>query len=105
MEIKMAESKRVLPTGGGSKGGTRFPRIPLKKAHEYAKKLVSKTHTGPQSSDVILPGVFGTAGLQVKLEPLHSNSSNYLMELPKLIAQVNLPKTYAHQLQKILEIA
>lgn len=52
---------KTMPKGG-SKGGTRFPRETLSKAHEYAKKLVSKTHTGAQPATVILPGVFGTAG-------------------------------------------
>lgn len=50
------------PPKGGSKGGTRFPRVSLEKALEYSKKLVSKTHTGPQPASIILPGVFGTAG-------------------------------------------
>lgn len=58
----MTEKKIIPPTGGGSKGGKRFPRLELNKAHEYAKKLVSKTHTGPQPANIILPGVFGTAG-------------------------------------------
>lgn len=61
MEDAMTDSKKV-PSKGGSKGGTRFPRLELKKAHEYSKKLVSKTHTGAQPANVILPGVFGSAG-------------------------------------------
>ncbi|MEW8232771.1 MAG: hypothetical protein AB2745_20790 [Candidatus Thiodiazotropha endolucinida] len=44
---------------GGRKGGSSFPRVELKQAVEYAKKLVSKTHTGPQPQKVIYPGVFG----------------------------------------------
>lgn len=51
----MTESKLK----GGRKGGATFPRIDLKQAVEYAKKLVSKTHTGPQPQKVIYPGVFG----------------------------------------------
>lgn len=51
----MAENKLK----GGRKGGATFPRINLKQAIEYAKKLVSKTHTGPQSQKIIYPGVFG----------------------------------------------
>lgn len=43
---------------GGAKGGKRYPKLDLKKAVEYAKRLVSKTHTGPQPKKVILPGVF-----------------------------------------------
>lgn len=51
----MAENKLK----GGRKGGATFPRTNLKQAIEYAKKLVSKTHTGPQPQNIIYPGVFG----------------------------------------------
>ena len=44
---------------GGRKGGATFPRVDLKQAVDYAKKLVAKTHTGPQPQNVIYPGVFG----------------------------------------------
>ena len=50
------------PPKGGRKGGVLFPKIGLKQALEYAKKVVSKTHTGPQPEKTILPGVFGSAG-------------------------------------------
>lgn len=43
---------------GGAKGGKRYPKLNLEKAVEYSKRLVSKTHTGPQPQKVILPGVF-----------------------------------------------
>lgn len=46
---------------GRKKGGTKFPQVSLEDATKYAKKLVSKTHTGPQSETVILPGVFGSS--------------------------------------------
>ncbi|MBW1298114.1 hypothetical protein [Aquimarina litoralis] len=42
----------------GAKGGKRYPKLNLEKAIEYSKRLVSKTHTGPQPKKVILPGVF-----------------------------------------------
>ena len=62
----MAETKKptaaTKPTKGGRKGGTLFPKINLKQALDYAEKLVSKTHTGPQPEKTILPGVFGNAG-------------------------------------------
>lgn len=45
---------------GGRKGGAVFPRVPLGDALGYAKKLVSKTHSGPQTSDVVLMGVIGS---------------------------------------------
>jgi hypothetical protein len=44
---------------GGRKGGATFPRIDLKQAVTYSKKLVSKTHTGAQPQAIIYPGVFG----------------------------------------------
>lgn len=44
---------------GGRKGGTVFPRVSLNDALQYARKLVSKTHTSPQAKEVILTGVLG----------------------------------------------
>lgn len=44
---------------GGRKGGAVFPRLALKEAVEYAKKLVSKSHTAPISQDVLFSGVLG----------------------------------------------
>jgi hypothetical protein len=55
----MSENKKA---SGGRKGGTQFPQISLKKAVEYAQKLVSKVHTGPQPETVILKGVFNSSG-------------------------------------------
>jgi hypothetical protein len=46
---------------GKRKGGTQFPQISLNRAVEYARKLVSKTHTGPQPDTIILKGVFNNA--------------------------------------------
>lgn len=57
----MIEEVKSKKPKGGRKGGTRFPQISLKDAVEYAKKLASKTHTGPQPAGIILPGVFGSA--------------------------------------------
>lgn len=53
------KTSRQMPKGG-RKGGTIFPRVPLKDAIGYAKKLVSKTHTSAQPMDVILSGVLGS---------------------------------------------
>lgn len=50
---------RQMPKGG-RKGGSVFPRVSLADALAYSKKLVSKTHTGPQPRDVILMGVIGS---------------------------------------------
>jgi hypothetical protein len=55
-------SKPRKPPKGGRKGGTIFPKINLQRALQYGKKLVAKTHVGPQPEDEILPGVFGTSG-------------------------------------------
>lgn len=52
----MSEEKQ---SKGGKKGGSYFPRVNLKQCVEYAIKLVSKTHTGPQPESIIYPGVFG----------------------------------------------
>jgi hypothetical protein len=49
------------PVAGGPKGGTRFPRTPLKQAISYANRLVAKTHVGPQPAAVVLSGVFDSA--------------------------------------------
>jgi hypothetical protein len=50
--------KRVMPKGG-RKGGATFPRMVLKDAVGYAKKLVSKSHTAPIPRDVLFSGVLG----------------------------------------------
>lgn len=50
---------RQMPKGG-RKGGTTFPRSTLADTLLYAKKLVSKTHTGPQPTEMILMGVIGS---------------------------------------------
>jgi hypothetical protein len=52
---------RQMPKGG-RKGGSMFPRVSLIDAIAYARKLVSKTHTGPQHQDVIFSGVVGAKG-------------------------------------------
>jgi hypothetical protein len=62
MTTETEEKKvRQMPKGG-RKGGSVFPRVSLIDAVGYARKLVSKTHTGPQPEDVILSGVFGSRG-------------------------------------------
>src|SRR5690242_10691846 len=60
------QTSRKLPKGG-RKGGTLFPKINLQKALQYEKKLVAKTHIGPQPEDEILPGVFGTSNSDGKI--------------------------------------
>jgi len=64
------QQKKTMPKGG-RKGGTVFPRLTLGKALEYATKLVSKTHIGPQPPNTVLVGVFGTAKSDGQFAPLH----------------------------------
>lgn len=61
-----AANKKKLPKGG-RKGGSLFPKMNLERALVYSKKLVVKTHTGPQPDKTILPGVFGNAGAKGKV--------------------------------------
>lgn len=61
MAVTEKISGRKAPKGG-RKGGTLFPKINLKQALDYSKKLVAKTHTGPQPEQTILPGVFDSSG-------------------------------------------
>jgi hypothetical protein len=56
----MTEKKKVPK--GGRLGGTQFPRLSIGEAKSFAIKLVSKTHTGAQPANVILPGVFNNKG-------------------------------------------
>jgi hypothetical protein len=57
----MTQAKKVLPKGG-RKGGAVFPRLALKEALVYGKKLVTKTHTGPLAKDLAQKGIFGNSG-------------------------------------------
>src|ERR1044072_4320130 len=61
MAEAVKSEKKKMPKGGAI-GGTRFPQIDLQKALEYAKKLVSKTHNGPQTPQTIFVGVFKNKG-------------------------------------------
>jgi len=61
MTTSLAKNVRQMPKGG-RKGGRVFPRVALIDAINYARKLVSKTHTAAQPKDVILSGVVGTKG-------------------------------------------
>ncbi|WP_413582386.1 hypothetical protein [Bdellovibrio sp. HCB288] len=58
----MSDNKKKTPPKGGRKGGTLFPKINLKAAVGYAKRIVAKTHTGPQSENILLKGVFNNSG-------------------------------------------
>lgn len=59
MTTAPAKKARQMPKGG-RKGGSVFPRTSLTEALGYARKLVSKTHTGPQPAEVVLSGVVGS---------------------------------------------
>jgi hypothetical protein len=58
---KKTAAKQAVPKGG-SKGGTRFPRLNMAQALGFSKKLVSKTFSGPQPETTILVGVFNNKG-------------------------------------------
>lgn len=62
---------KIMPRGV-RKGGTRFPRYELKDALVWARKLVSKTHLGPQPDDIIFASVVGAKNStgQVKVSAL-----------------------------------
>jgi hypothetical protein len=49
------------PPKGGRKGGSVFPRVALKEAVGFAKKLVSKTQVSPLPAETIYPAVFGVS--------------------------------------------
>lgn len=59
MSDAAAKKEKQTPKGG-RKGGSIFPRSSLTNALSYARKLVSKTHTGPQTMEVVLTGVLGS---------------------------------------------
>jgi hypothetical protein len=63
------EPKKKPPQlNGRKKGGAMFPRINLQDSVGYAKKLVSKTHTGPLPESTILAGVFGASSSVGKIK-------------------------------------
>jgi hypothetical protein len=53
---------KTTPPAGKVKGGARFPRFGLEDALTWAKKLVSKTHLGPQPQDILFASVVGSKG-------------------------------------------
>jgi hypothetical protein len=65
--VDAEKPSKKQPPKGGRKGGTLFPKVKLQPAVDYAKKLVSKTHTGPLPEKTILPGVCGNAGSSGKI--------------------------------------
>jgi hypothetical protein len=77
---------------GGRKGGAVYPRIELKQAVEYAKKLVSKTHTGPQPANIVLPGVFGSATDRGKIRASALKQFGLLDGTPKAYKATELAK-------------
>ena len=56
-----AKAPKAMPKGG-RKGGAIFPRMNLDTAVSHAKRLVSKTHTGPQAKAIIYSGVLDAKG-------------------------------------------
>jgi hypothetical protein len=58
MASETGKAPRKMPKGG-RKGGATFPRYSLNDALKWSKKLVFKTHLGPQPQGVIHSGVVG----------------------------------------------
>jgi hypothetical protein len=95
------------PPKGGRKGGTTFPRMSLKDALEYSRRLVSKTHTGPQQMDSISAGVLNAKGGlgAVRLSALRqygllegtSKDGFQATELARKIAAAHQPDTFLRQ--------
>ena len=65
----MADEKQdEKPKGGrgGRLGGTSFPRVGLEAALKFAATLVTRTHTTPLPSEMVLVAVFGASGWRGK---------------------------------------
>lgn len=105
----MAEKEKQKPPKGGRKGGSLFPKLDLKKAVEYNKKLVSKTHTSPQAEAVILPGVFNSNGPDGKVRASALRQFGLLNEDKAKMEALELGKNIAssptEELQPILQEA
>lgn len=86
------ETKKKAVPRGGRKGGTQFPRVELKQAIEFAKKLVSKTHTGPQPESIILKGVFNNSGPIGKVRAATMKQYGLLKGSPKAYEASTLAK-------------
>jgi hypothetical protein len=90
----MNESKKKGPPG--RKGGTTFPRITLSQAVEYGKKVVGKTHTGPQPESTILPGVFGSRTDRGKIRASALKQYGLLQGSKDAYSATELAKAIAH---------
>ena len=92
----MSESDipRKMPKGG-RKGGTQFPQLSLKKATEHAKKLVSKTHTGPQPASVVLKGAFESGGSNGRIRAGAMKQYGFLIGTKDSYAASDLAKKLA----------
>jgi hypothetical protein len=75
-------SKPKPPKGTAPKGGTRYPRYGLKESVEWARKLVARTHNGPQHADVIYASVVDSKGPRGEIKASTLKQFN-LMEGPK----------------------
>jgi len=110
----MSETKttaKKMPKGG-RKGGAVFPRMNLETAVGYAKRLVAKTHSGPQTKDIIYSGVLdakGGAG-NVKLSALKqygfsigNNENGFAASEPaKLLASAPPEEIKSHCIAAVL---
>jgi hypothetical protein len=87
-----AQENAKMPKGG-RKGGTIFPRLNLKQALEYSKKLVSKTAVAPQPGATILAGVFNNAGPEGKVRLSALKQFGLLEAHPPLTRRLSLRET------------
>src|SRR5262249_9768718 len=75
--------------------GTQFPRLELKQAIEFAKKLVSKTHTSPQPEKIILKGVFNNTGPTGKVRAAAMKQYDLLKGSPQAYEASEMAKQIA----------
>lgn len=83
------------PPRGIRKGGTRFPRYSLKDALPWAKKLVSKTHLGPEPRDVIFAGVVGSTSTTGEIKVSALKQFNLLEGTAKAYSATQLARAIA----------
>jgi hypothetical protein len=87
-------NNKAMPKGG-RKGGTQFPRLDLKQAIDFAKRLVSKTHTGPQPEKIILKGVFNNTGPTGKVRAATMKQYDLLQGSPQAYEASDMAKQIA----------
>lgn len=80
---------------GVRKGGTRYPLYSLVDAVPWSRKLVSKTHLGPQPQDVVLAGVVDAKSTTGKVRVSALKQYNLLEGNSKAYQATSLAKSIA----------